>query len=458
MPWRLMVVDGADADRYFPLPDNGTRVIGNSHKYSDICLNDLLMARVHCQVDIEDGQVKITALAEDKDTLVNGQKVKESNLQSGEVLRVGNSHLRLEPDAHEDEITEFEEVDGFEEVGEDGTAEVIAVDGEAPVEVEALEVAEAIEAVEAEPVEAEPVEVEAVEPEPPPSLDWKNLHKLTGHTLGHFEIGPVLGRGHFGVVFRCRDTDARREVALKVIGPNFPAKPEELKQFARTIRTIAEIQEDHLVRWWAAGRTSRYVWIAQELVEGESLAEFMKKPEPNSKVRWRNALKLGLDIATALDCLHKRRVIHGDLTPANVIIGLDRSAKLNDLMFEHALRGSNWYDTQLEQKLLAELPYLPPERLEERAYLNEVADIYSLGALVYLRLTGRPPFEGATPNQIIERIQNGQFEKPKKIIKECPMDFQAAIMKMLAHDQEERYQKPADLLNALESIQAMPSL
>jgi Protein kinase domain/Inner membrane component of T3SS, cytoplasmic domain len=453
MPWRLMVVDGADADRYFPLPDNGTRVIGNSHKYSDICLNDLLMARVHCQVDVEDGQVKVTALADDKDTLVNGQKVKESALQSGEVLRVGNSHLRLEPDVPEEEITEFEEVDGFEEV-DDGndTVEVVAVDGEEPVEVEA------VEAVEAEPVEAVAVEVEAVEPDPPPSLDWKNLHKLSGHTLAHFEIGPVLGRGHYGVVFRARDTDARREVALKVIGPDFPVKPEELKQFARTIRVIAEIQEDHLVRWWAAGRTAKYVWISQELVEGESLAEFMKKPEPHSKVRWRNALKLGIDIATALDCLCKRKVIHGDLTPANVIIGLDRTAKLNDLMFENALRGSSWYDAQLEQKLLAELPYLPPERLEERAYLNEVSDIYSLGALVYLRLTGRPPFEGATPNQIIDKIQSGQFEKPKKIIKECPMDFQVVIMKMLAHDQEERYQQPAELLNALESIQAMPTL
>ncbi len=434
MPWRLLVVDGADTDRYFPLPDSGTRIIGNSHKYSDICLNDLLMARVHCQVDIEDDHVTVTALADDKDTLVNGQKVKQSFLQSGEVLRVGNSHLRLEPDSAE-EVTEFEEVEGFEEVDDDEVIDAVAVDDNEEI-----------------------VEVEAVVPDPPPDLDWANLHKLSGHTLAHFEIGPVLGRGHYGVVFRARDTDARREVALKVIGPAFPAKSAELKVFARTIRKIAEIHEDHLVRWQAAGRTSKYVWISQELVEGESLAEFMKKPEPLSKVRWRSALKLGLDIATALECLHQRRVIHGDLTPANVIIGLDRTAKLNDLMFEQAINGSDWHNAQLEEKLLAELPYLPPERLEERAYLNEVADIYSLGALVYLRLTGHPPFEGATPNQIIEKIQDGQFEKPKKYNKECPMDFQAAVMKMLAHDQEERFQKPADLLNALESIQAMPSL
>ncbi len=169
-------------------------------------------------------------------------------------------------------------------------------------------------------------------------------------------------------------------------------------------------------------------------------------------------VKLGIDIGQALTALYQRRIVHGDLTPNNILIGLDRTARLNDLMLEAALAGSEWYNSQLEAKLLKELPYLPPERLEERGYQNEVSDIYSLGALIYLRLTGRPPFEGLTPNQIIERIQDGRFEKPKKLNKECPMDLQAAIMKMLSHNPDDRFQTPNDVVDALEGIQAMPSL
>ena len=431
MPWRLLVVDGADADRYFPLPESGTRVIGNSHKYCDICLHDLLMSRVHCQVETDDGKVTVVALAEDKDTLVNGQKVKTCDLQPGDVLRAGNSHIRLEVDtASVDDGEIIEDV----EVAEEG------------------DIAEVVAAVD----EAEEVEV-VDEPDPLPEFEWATLDQLAGHTFAHFEVGDVIGRGHFSVVFRARDTAAHREVALKVLSPAFPANPDELKQFAQTVRKVAAIHEEHLVRWWAAGRTSKLVWISQELVEGESLAEFMKKPEPVSKVRWRSALKLGADIAKALDCLFQRHIVHGDLRPANILLGLDRTAKLSDLMFEQAIQGSVWHSKQLEGKLLAELPYLPPERLNERGYRNEISDIYSLGALVYLRLTGRPPFEGATPNQIIEKIQDGRLEKPKKIYKECPMDFQLVIMKMLAVNPPDRYQTPADLLDAFESLQTMPS-
>ena len=441
MLWRLLVVDGADADRYFPLPESGTRIIGNSHKYSDICLNDLVMARIHCQVDVEDGRVKLTAVAEDRDTYVNGQKITEHELQPGEIIRIGNSHLRFEPEPPAPEV-----IEGFEEVDDDAGEIVEVVDGDSE------------EIVELEAADDDPPVVPADDPPSPPTLDWDHLNELTGHTLAHFEIGPVLGRGHFGVTFRARDTEMRREVALKVIGPKFPANADELKKFARAMAKTATIQNEHLVRFWSAGRSSKYVWISQEFVEGESLAELIKKPETNPKVRWRNALKLGIDIAQGLRCLYDRHIVHGDLTPTNVLIGLDRTAKLNDLMFDAALSGSEWYDEKLEPKLLAELPYLPPERLEERGYLNEVSDIYSLGTLIYVRLTGRPPFLGATPNQIIDKIQQGLFEKPKKIVKECPMDFQAAIMKMLAHNQEDRFQTPSDVVDALESIQAMPTL
>ena len=248
MPWRLLVVDGADAARCFPLPATGALVIGNSHKYADIHLNDLYVGRVHCQVETEDDRIVVTALADDRDTFVNGNKVRQLELSPGHVLRVGNSHLRLEE--YDDSVVDAEVVDD--------------------------------------------ASVESRQP---------GRRRATGCGLGR--VGPARRPcpGAFSNP-RCfgprplwrhlprHDTADRRDVALKVLGPDFPQDVSELQRFAKAIKTVATIQDNHLVRYFSAGKTKQYVWIAQELVEGESLARILARTETVSKVRWRNALKL----------------------------------------------------------------------------------------------------------------------------------------------------------------------
>src|SRR5262249_43106305 len=98
MPWQLFVVDGADAKRVFPLPESGSVLIGNSHTHADICLHDLYVARVDGQIDVAEGKVQVTPQPSASGTFVNKTKVAEAQeLADGDVLRVGNSHLRLEP-------------------------------------------------------------------------------------------------------------------------------------------------------------------------------------------------------------------------------------------------------------------------------------------------------------------------------------------------------------------------
>src|SRR5262249_36523928 len=120
-----------------------------------------------------------------------------------------------------------------------------------------------------------------------------------------------------------------------------------------------------------------------------------------------------------------------------------------------AIKDSEWYKVRLQGKLLAELPYLPPERATPGGYWDGLADIYSLGALVYARLTGRRPIQGATPGETIERIQKRKIELPKKYVKDMPDAFQTVLMKMLATSQEDRYQTPEKLLFDLERVYTM---
>jgi hypothetical protein len=428
MPWRLLVIDGADTNRFCPIPESGTVLIGNSRKHADFHLNDLYVGRVHCEIHAEGDRIRVQADDPTKETLVNGIKVEESELAPGDVIRVGNSFLRLE-------ATEPEPEPEIEEVGD----------------VEVLEVSEEYD--DAEAVE----EVHVMDPLEPPLLEWDELDQLTGLQLGHFKVGEMLGRGFHGAVFRAVDLETRRDVALKVIAPAFPANKDELQRFARVIKDVAKLHEEHLVRWTAAGRTGPYCWISQELIEGESLAQILQKEEPITKVTWRNAMKMAIDLAKALDPLFKRRIVHGNVVPANVVIRMsDRTVKLNDLMFVEALKDSVWYKDRLQGKLLAELPYLPPERAIPGGYWDGLADIYSLGAVVYARLTGRPPVQGATAGETIERIQKGKIEPPQKFVKDMPDAFQTVVMKMLANSQEDRYQTPERLLQDLNRVYTIP--
>jgi hypothetical protein len=439
MAWQLTVVDGADADRFFLLPTNGTAVVGSSHKHADICLNDLYVARTHCEIETEGDRIVITAMTNDKETIVNGQRVRQHMLMPGEVFRVGNSHLRLEEHA---DALEAEIVDDTFEVLDDESLSIAdtTMFGLAP---EGSTAGATVK-----------MPAPSVKSGPAPRIEWDELDQLSGYQLAHFKIGPMLGRGHFGAVFRARDTEHRREVALKIIAPNFPAATVELQRFGKAIGAVAKTQEEHLVTWFSAGRSGHYCWIAQELIEGNSLAEILKNLEPSGKQRWVNALKLGLDLATALDAMFQRRIIHGNLTPANVLVTHDRTAKLNDLMFQQALLDSEWQQEKIEGKLLSEMAYLPPERVQPGAYWDASADIYSLGAIVYARLTGRPPHQGDTPGDTIERILHGKLELPKKLVKETPDLFQTVILKMLKASQEERYQNPVELKDALLQVQS----
>src|SRR4051812_35976629 len=171
MAKRLVVIDGADEGRYFPLPETGKVSIGSSRRNADICLHDLYVSRTHCEIVVQGDEVEVIRLENRPAILINGKEITQDKLQLGEVLRVGNSHLRLQID--------------------DGT----------------------------DPEEAEAAEEVPAEPEELPHLSADRLEELANHTLGHFKLGPMLGKGHQGFVFRARDVKADRSVALKVLSP-----------------------------------------------------------------------------------------------------------------------------------------------------------------------------------------------------------------------------------------------
>jgi serine/threonine protein kinase len=411
MAWQLLVIDGADKDRFFPIPDEGLVSIGSSRKNADIVLHDLYVARVHCEIKIEDQRFVVMDLDSPGGTFVNGQKIKEQEIRIGDVVRVGNSHLRL--DIYSEEEAEVIEAEAEEEVVE------LAVDEEAE----------------------------------PTKSPRERVLDLAGHNLGHYELASLLGQSCHGAVFRGRDLKTQQVVAVKVLSPEFPANEGEMQPFVKAVKQAMPLQHPHLVKLVGAGKTSGFCWLAQEYVEGESLAQVLERMGSPGKLTWKHALRLGLHVGRALEFLHKNRQVHGNLTPANVLIRFsDKHVKLNDCLLSKALEGSLLYSSTMKEKLLAEMGYLSPEQTDPGAFVDHLADIYGLGALMYARMTCEPPFKGKTPEETLAMIRKAKLVPPSEHQEAIPESMDDVVMKMLARHQEDRYQRMSEALAELTAI------
>jgi hypothetical protein len=275
MVWRLFVSDGANQNTFFVLPGRGKVTLGRNQRQADFILNDLYVAQAHCHVEVEDGKVTVRPVCEGAVTLLNGVKITEQEMRPGDVLRVGNSHLRLE--AHQTD---------------------------APAE--------------------EPEEPAVPErPRELPRVPYERLGELAGHTLSHYTLGEVIGSGHHGVVFRARHTNAGSELALKVLSPELPRGAAEMRTFVEALKPALPLRHPNLVALLNAGKTGPYCWLALEHVEGDSLAQALREPDARRRSHWKPALRIALHLAQALEYLHQRRLVHGNITPANVLLGRD---------------------------------------------------------------------------------------------------------------------------------------
>lgn len=406
MAKRLVVIDGADEGRYFPLSDAGTVSIGSNRRTADICLHDLYVSRIHCEIKVDGDQVEVTCLESRPAIFINGKEITQEKLQLGDVLRVGNSHLRLQID-----------------------------DGSDPQEAETEE-------------EAAP-EAPAVLPH----LPADRLEELAHHTLGHFKLSTLIGKGHHGAVFRARDVKADRDVALKVLSPDFPKNDEEMQRFIKGLKVMLPLRHPHVVSLLGAGKTGPYTWIAMELLEAESLTQVLARVATIRKIDWRRAFHVAVHIGRALEFAHRHHIIHRNITAQNILwLGTEKVAKLGDLILAKALEGSLVRQVALRDKIQAELAFLAPEQTHSTGFVDGLTDIYSLGVAVYALLTGKLPFEGATQAELVAQIRDALPLKPKKYQPAIPDPLERVVLKMLAKHQVERYQTATELLADLQEF------
>jgi serine/threonine protein kinase len=394
MPKQLVVIAGPDKGRVFPLEGIELLLVGRS-KATETRLTDPHVSRVHCQVKVAGDDVLLLDHESASGTFVNGKRITQEPLRPGDIIRIGETQLAYQTD--------------------ETTAPTVP-----PA-----------------PAPAKPVQVT----------------ELAGKTLAYFEVGSVLAKGQSGVVFQARDTKEDRTVAFKVLWPEFTKNDDEMQRFIRAMKTVLPLRHPNLVTLYGAGKTGPYCWMAMEFVEGESLTDVIKRIGTAGMLDWRNALRVAVHIARALDFAQQQHIIHRNVTPQNILVqSSDKLTKLGDLMLAKALEGTLAEQITRPGQLIGAINYMSPERTRGTAEVDGRSDIYGLGATVYALLTGRPPFEAGTPAETITLIRQAEPVKPTKYQLAIPALFEGTVLKMLAKRPEDRYQTAAELLADLERV------
>jgi eukaryotic-like serine/threonine-protein kinase len=271
---------------------------------------------------------------------------------------------------------------------------------------------------------------------PPTLKSRRNADPLAGKTaVAGYQILGELGRGGMGVVYKARQPGANRIVALKMVLNSGHAGQEALIRFRIEAEAIALLQHPNIVQLYEAGEADGCPFFSLEFVEGDSLSKKIEDvPQPA-----RESAHMVQRLAEAMYVAHQRGIIHRDLKPANVLLTLDGVPKITD--FGLAKRFEDQSQGQTRTGAIMGTPsYMAPEQAEGRTKeTGPAADIYSLGAILYDMLTGRPPFRGSTLLETLQQVKTLAPVAPKRLQPSLPYDLQTICLKSLEKEPTKRY-------------------
>jgi WD40 repeat protein len=273
--------------------------------------------------------------------------------------------------------------------------------------------------------------------------DADALGPAIGTTVGRFELTELLGTGSFGRVWMARDSELKRDVAIK-IPRRGGLDAAETEQFMREARAAAQLHHPNIVGIHEVGRDGETVYIVNDLLRGVTLCDYAIGQRPSV---WESAV-LCMRIAQALDHAHQAGVVHRDLKPGNIIV--DRRGEPHITDFGLARRDVGEVTITTDGQILGTPAYMSPEQAQGEAHdVNHSSDIYSLGVILFELLTGELPFRGNAP-MLIYQVIHDIAPSPRQLNHRVPTDLETICLKCLEKGRARRYQSAKDVADELD--------
>jgi len=264
-------------------------------------------------------------------------------------------------------------------------------------------------------------------------------------TFGQYELLAELGRGGMGVVYQARQKHLGRTVALKMVLASHLASAQQLRRFEAEGRAAASLRHANIVRLLDSGQVEGQPYLAMDYIAGENLARRLQRGPLDMDA----AVRLVCDVARAVDYLHKQGIVHRDVKPSNILLDEDGQPYLTDFGLAKLLAT----DSHLTGTgVAAGTPsYMAPEQAAgQPADVTPLCDVYSLGAVLYELLAGRPPFQAASAIDVLIQVLESEPVSPRHLNPAVPRSLATICLKCLEKQPAARYASAGALADDLE--------
>ncbi len=267
-----------------------------------------------------------------------------------------------------------------------------------------------------------------------------------GTKLGKYEIKRMLGKGGMGEVYLAHDEGLDRDVAIKVLLPEFCCNLERVNRFKLEARTVSALNHPNIITIHEIGEHDEQIYIVTEYIKGETLRSLLER----KAINFGSALQIAEQISNGLTAAHAAGIIHRDLKPENIMIRADGIVKVLDFGLAKPTKVESEAETRelVSTKagmVMGSISYMSPEQARGKD-TDERTDLWSIGVVLYETIAGSAPFEGETMTDILANIIYKEPLSILEIIEDAPPEIHRILKKSLRKDREERYQTAKDLL------------
>ncbi|NSW90820.1 MAG: Stk1 family PASTA domain-containing Ser/Thr kinase [Firmicutes bacterium] len=265
-----------------------------------------------------------------------------------------------------------------------------------------------------------------------------------------YELIEKIGGGGMALVYKARCRLLNRYVAVKILREEFTGDEEFVRRFEVEAQSAASLSHPNIVSIYDVGSENNVYYIVMEYIDGITLKEYIAR---NGPVEWKEAVKIAIQICSAIEHAHSKQIIHRDIKPQNILMTKDGIAKVTDFGIARAATSST---ITMVGSTIGSVHYFSPEQARG-GYIDEKSDLYSLGIVLYEMVTGKMPFDGESPVAIaLKHIQDKPVQ-PIELNKKIPVALNNVVMKAMKKEQSGRYQTATEMLEDLYRVLKEPN-